>query len=646
MESEANIPITNSTGIAPSYGSWRQQSIEPALRTRQIRPSHRPGVRALELRHLPDDILIQILEHIVPFWASSRNHTRLVPEWTITDLREPLDTDMATRTFHILCQTSRRFNQVATPFMYRFIHITDANTLLKLWTTLRRLCPERAALIRHLLMGIRVDDFSVYSKCEVFVRDQQLPIFNNFFQRSKPRGPAPFVWANGLALVREDLRVAPAIPLLAQKVYFDVVGVSKQLLSLNMIAPNHNKIHQSTLFRDAACQVASPTYLQPTQYLQNLRCITIEIANCPRDYIFKYGVYTMPSLQRLTLVNAQFTWFLDIKPDPTSVTTVLQRARRLAVTRGIETTGLNIDLNLGLSLLNNLTHLAIHLPRHLTVRTPRPRQPRIPFLPPMSELNAQLRQHGHHIRALSLPWFLDQHAPAAWYLGGPGPVPLADRRLTTLPYLQNLVHLTTSTQLLFGTLVRLEAMLKPYDALARVGTVSDFLRALPDSLQRISLIEYWNDRERAPRPAHTPDDENEAPYDRPENLVLDAQHGEGDWMEARWRFEEALAGRSTAQELREAIRAPHDRALLGLVLALGRIWLAGGPLNRSFELWPQDGEFYAVFTHLVVMDPVEGVGGVLRQRLKWVDGRMKFEYSFVKRIFYRGLDAVVSRRRR
>lgn len=34
--------------------------------------------------------------------------------------------------------------------------------------------------------------------------------------------------------------LAPLSPLLAQKVYFDIVGVSKQLLSLSMITPSHN----------------------------------------------------------------------------------------------------------------------------------------------------------------------------------------------------------------------------------------------------------------------------------------------------------------------------------------------------------------------------------------------------------------------
>lgn len=601
------------------------------------RSPYHPGIRRLRLQHLPDDVLNQIMEEILPYWVSMRCPA-LGPSWTATDMREPLDIAESRRTFIILRQTCRNLHRVSTPFLYRFIQIGDVRTLLKLWTTLLKWAPERAALIRHLVMGIRVDEYAVYSKCEVFVRDSRLAVAPPSFQRplsyAVPPPPLrprePFVWANGQVLVPADLAVAVRDPVIALKIFFDIVGRAKQLLSLSMIPPNQDNVHQSLLFRDAIGQVASPTIIQPTQYLQNLRTITIQVTIRPRNWAYKYLVYPMPTLQRLTLVHPDYIWYLNLDPRPSAtITTALLRVRSLSIARSKSDCSF-LDLRLGLEILPNLTHLGIDPPTGFT----QGRYRHVHHIKGLTDLNTQIHEHGQNIRQLTLEWVMGTNSRAQMHLG-------PERCLSVLPSMANLVHLVTSTQLLFGTLHCLEDYLEPANG---SKSLNRFLRSLPESLQLITLTEHWSDSELAPPVPYEQDDIEDPNDDDGWPEVLHTWHEGGDWMEQRWRYEEARALRAHVRQLRDWIETPHDRALLGLMLAMGKVWLAGNPLRRLLELWPQWPEFYRNFTHWVVVDPDEGVRGLHGER-RQKDGRERFDYKFVDEIYFRGLDAEVRTKR-
>lgn len=616
----------------------------------------RPGIRHLTLQQLPEDILFSILDQILPGWVKSMDSAPYnpVPTWIVSDLSEPVDINITTRHFYNLCQVSKMLNQVATPFLYRFIPVHNVETMLKLWSTLIQWCPERATCIRHLLMGIRVEQFDIYSKAEVFVRDLKLPVqralLGHFWKGLDPKEPngKPFVWSDGRLHTTLDLEVAPMKPVLCLKVYFDIIGRAKQLVSISMISPDLSDRYHLVSFRDGIGQAASPTMLRPTQYLQNISSISIEIKDRPKIHLREFGLYTMPALRRLVLVNDDFTWFLYLrKPADVSDSvlkrtseSVLKRAFKLCICPGASDATKFMDLLLGLEILVNLRHLTIH--PHPSLLATRPRRRAIKPVP--LDLNKQLLEHGRGLQALDIAWCLGRNAISEVYLG-----PL--RQLTVVPRLSNLVHLTTSTQVLFGSLAHLIEMLyadRQDDW--RKSDMSKFLRSLPATLQRITLTEHWDDSEMAPREA--PDEGDEDYYGHA--FLLDTWHAGGDWMEMRLRDEQASAGRYDAKYLARHITTAHDFAMLELVRRVGKVWLKGSPLKRDFEVRAQCPAFYKAYTHQVVMDEHEGVGGGLLGEVRMMEeaggggkppGREVFWYAFTKDIFFRGLDAVVPSKR-
>lgn len=338
----------------------------------------------------------------------------------------------------------------------------------------------------------------------------------------------------------------------------------------------------------------------------------------------------MPPLRRLTLISEAECWFLRLHDGPGhEQSAVLRKTRSLTVFWGRRSPLLNSDLRLELQGLPHLENLSIYLhPGLLAEDEGRPwGAPRAP-----ADLNPQLSHHARNLKTLDLAWRLDLESPAWSHLGPP-------RRLLCLPQVHGLVKLQVSTQLLFGSLARLQRRLRAPAAEAE-QTEDEYLarlmdHLLPASLQLLTLVEHWSAAERGRAD--------------PLGVIieLDAAHEQGDWMEVRWRDEArasaSTAAAATAAAAADMINTPSDLAMLALMRVLCRVWLGRRREGRAVELRPQNAYFYGAYVHRVLM-ATEGLEGLRARRGTGPTGD-EFGYSFVEAVFLRGVKVVVDQKR-
>lgn len=226
--------------------------------------------RRIRLPDLPNDVHFLIMDALLPAWA--RTPSPNGPTWTVGDLEAPLDITISADSLRSLTLVCRRLGDVATPFLYRTVHMRDIDSLLALWMTLSRLCPSNARHIRHLLVGLELGDWTAL--CRII--NVVLPLVP-----SEP-GPGPghkpvFRWAEGQALVAAHLYSNS--PHITQRVLFDLVRRSVNVVSLALIPPRRDEMVASFCFRRALGAVASSSSFSRANavVLGRLRVVTLQV---------------------------------------------------------------------------------------------------------------------------------------------------------------------------------------------------------------------------------------------------------------------------------------------------------------------------------------------------------------------------------
>lgn len=581
-------------------------------------PPVQPHAAQISLQDLPIDILNIIMDNLLPHWAllkSSRG-----PGWTIKDVTTTLDLHHTTINLHSLVSVSHHMHRIATPYLYRMIHLRDESSMLSLWHTLSVLQVSNTTLVRDLLVGIELYSPMVNYHTTLLLNSQYLPMagcMDAFIQIMSPMAARMPVQIDGLAggqsLVTTHIR--PNILALPTWVCFEIIKRLIHLQNLVIIPPQNTDTNASLLFRRALAMSASPSLLQPTSIpLHRLHNITLQVKGCCRDYLTVYGILILPLLSRMTLSSAFERWVLDLNCRDTENerSTVLQKIKSLFIVAGRHSPAGTGDLRLGLEHMPRLSSIVIQ-PHHQLLSAQQ-----YPFLyfPQLADLNVQLGRHAQQLKLLDLRWCLNPHSILWGHLG-------PSKRLVCLPKFQNLVKLQVTTQVLFGSMSQLrERLLLPaHDD----HNLARFVGRLPDSLQHIKLLEWW------------PSTELTLANGRRDDTALATCHGKGDWMEARWE-EEALFRADVPLE--QMITRPEDVAILNLMRLLCNTWLASRPEARGVDLVPQRSVFYGKYTHcaLLATDGLETMISETESSQCWI----VYSYKFVPAIYLRIPGTVVS----
>lgn len=595
-------------GTIPSENTWRpSQSLHlDGLPTGT-------AIRHLCLEDLPLDILHLILEQFLNPMALRWESAHVVT-WPVDNLKEGPGNLVPQKSLCSLARTSRSLHRLAIPYLYRAINIAGSQSLMGLWVTLCQRQPLHATYIRHLYVELKVNGSTVRTISHMSASapidrraapKRSMPLA----QRLQHEPWASIQWADGQPLLAEDF--SPGAISTLQRMFFDIVRRSEQLQSFNVMPPMHTDTNATFIFRQALAALTSPSLLRPIQHLHHLRAITIHTESNCRHYLSKYGILVMPVLEHLMIVNPTTCWSVKLRVIPEGIrkTTILQKAHTLCITHGRRSTGLsNSNLRFGLENLPNLQSLAIHPNRSFSVgRSP------VPLI-----IIQQMEQHGRALHSLDISWIICR-------LSGPVWPPLdTSGHLTCWAALQSLVSLTVSTQVLFGSLRRLQDRLRPpsdvQDSHKPKPKLVSFLQNLPPALQLLTLTEHWRDDELGI-------------HDKTTRDRLMTWHGQGDWMEARLADEMIVTGASDTTNLRAAIRASHETAIMELVGALCSVWLGARPTMRALVIQPQQPAWYELVAHPVVIAEADGL---LRRRVDGVK-TLAIRYAFVEKVWLRGV---------
>lgn len=579
--------------------------VHPPLLNREARSLARIPSRPLRLPGLPVDVLSLFMDKLLPPWALDASAHG--PRWVVADLTAPLGIDMALAigSFYSLALVSRRMNDIATPYLYRIVHSRDVSTMLSLWLSLAHLRPSNATHIRHLLVGQDLDNRTDLLHAQSWIVDQRPPIVDLTGYSSAEPCLSPIRWISGQQLLRDELYIER--PSITHKVCFDILTRAVHLRSLAVKAPTPADPYASSLFRQSLALSVSPGTFTGAAHLQRLCNITLQVEGNFQAHLSVYGMMTLPQLKRLILASEGECWALDMYPHAEFASkTILQKAMSLTITWGCGSPRMHAEFALRLWEMPRLESIAIHPPPivlgtdGLTVH----------MSPTTSDISRSLQAAGH-LKILDLRWILHSQSQAWRYLGTP-------RRLDCLSSLQNLVILKVSTQLLFGSLSRLEVRLQlPAEA---GESVAELVRCLPDSLQKIAIVEWWPETELAGYdPTEEDEDEDEDEEEEEEDEDEDA------------------FGRLERPE--HMIQASEDKAILGLTRLLCKTWLVRRREARVVELRPQNALFYGAYTHEVLLG-TEGLEMLLTQT---IPVRSVYRYSFAPVVFVRGVESGTER---
>lgn len=210
------------------------------------------------------------MDSLLPCWAV--DETPRGPAWTVDDMTSPLDITLATDIFYALALVSRRMSTIATPYLYRIIHVRNIQTLLFLWVTLCSRCPSNAAHVRHVLFGVPLSDLTT-TQCSR--ADVVRFLMTERAGKGRSSG-ARFRWADGHALVYEH--VASRAPTIVQRVCFDISTRCAHAQSIGFMPPSYWDANACFGFRQALDMLASASLLQPTTIvLDRLRAVTLQV---------------------------------------------------------------------------------------------------------------------------------------------------------------------------------------------------------------------------------------------------------------------------------------------------------------------------------------------------------------------------------
>ncbi|KAJ4385427.1 hypothetical protein N0V93_009855 [Gnomoniopsis smithogilvyi] len=555
----------------------------------------RPGIRQLRLEDLPYDILCLILRQPICTWVSTWDSVAHGPRRRVFMLEDRRNA-VSQKDLCNLARTSRGLYHLALPQLYCVIEIQDTSSMLRLWATLCHLRPQNAFYIRHLVFRKAFHTVAVAASVEMWAISQNLfvtdprtspePHIGSLADPVEPPS-ALFKWADGRPLLSSHFM--SRAPNLAQRIFFDIIARSPHLQNLCMTTPSHEDTHAAFLFRQALVALNTPSLPRPTQNLQHLQTITINSEDDCGHCLSKYGILVIPTLERVVLVSREgrfprSSWYLELRVFSEGIsrttTTILQRAHKLWINH----TGPLIDNYLGLKNLPNLQGLSFHPFRDQYCL----------FSPCLREIDEQLERRGGAVQFLQLTWTFSKLAAPEWSsLSRP-------IHLTCLSALRSLVTLTVSSQVLFGSLNRLLVLLgRASDDSDSHNLNSDrpivsVLQALPPTLQHLTLVEYWCESELGP-------------HDETTRERLMTRLGRNDKMEARPADEMITSDADTTTSPRAAIRAPHETAIVDLVLAFCTVWLSAKPTVRELVIEPQRPTWYGLFAHPVVLAEAHGL---------------------------------------
>lgn len=246
----------------------------------------------LRLTDLPMDILFVIFDNFLPTWALVDHPDG--PSWTVGKLQDPLDITVASHNFHALALTSRRLREVATPYLYRILHLRDITTVLSVWSTLSRHRPSVAPHVRHLLFGLSLDDWASVSPIEGVLLPlcepkPPTPSFKRFavdpeqiddkpIQQSQQQHKHKYMqWASGEVITRKQLYTN--LPPIMYRIVFDIVQRCANVQGLAIMPPLEREASATIFFRQALGTAAGPRFLGPTAViLQSLRVVTLQVS--------------------------------------------------------------------------------------------------------------------------------------------------------------------------------------------------------------------------------------------------------------------------------------------------------------------------------------------------------------------------------
>lgn len=235
----------------------------PAL-SRPPQPTSQSG-----LLDLPNDVLFLIMGAVLPAWA--RAPAPNGPTWTVGDLKAPLDISVSADSLRSLALVCHRLEDIATPFLYRTVHMRDVDTVLALWATLSRMRPSNAQYIRHLLFGVELKDWDALCRVSNVV-SSLIPYGLGIIPGQKPT----FWWADGQALVAAH--VYSTTPPITQRVLFDLVKRSVNVVSLALIPPSYTAREASWSFRQTLGAIATSSSFSRADavILERLRVMTLQ----------------------------------------------------------------------------------------------------------------------------------------------------------------------------------------------------------------------------------------------------------------------------------------------------------------------------------------------------------------------------------
>lgn len=188
--------------MAEDYYSHYITESSRAMESLNIQGSMEMGAAALSSLFVPDEIIVDILENLVP--AHNLFNPVYLGARVLDPILEGLDTLRA------FCLVSRRMNTIATQFLYRVIFIADSYSLTCLHETLEEdsahespvLCGyiESLVVYQHIVPAqtgpadcISLDSFSsmivsILQKSPRLAKFSLVPIGSEVFQNSTSRG--------------------------------------------------------------------------------------------------------------------------------------------------------------------------------------------------------------------------------------------------------------------------------------------------------------------------------------------------------------------------------------------------------------------------------------------------------------------------
>lgn len=385
--------------------------------------------KVLSPRHLvdlPQEILLNIIEHFAEPWALTND----LADWEVYKLDR--ESRARQKTLIALTKTCRRLNESATSTLYRCAHIPTAKSLLSFVSSLY-IQKSLAKLVKQV-------------SCP---QDVLMTVAHAFY--SYPRFKGGGVPSTVLVQHISD-RIGRSRPSNEPSQFYNsycndhvhcgvLSHISKLIpgiraLSISCVCPWHIAYPISPLPLEHLAKLSIATLFQPEDYMGSPNLTTGSLTWLNKSTLGQY-----PALQQLELVHPRGKWIAHLVTDKTTTESGSER-----IEKSVESLTTLRRYGGGFAIWELLSlEQDIFSPAHLrTLDYAGPSRrfngERYTIQQSGWDLNRFFRTRGRGITTLSLDWEHDHKQLG--HLGQTG-------RLTSLPLLTNLTHLTVSMQLLF-----------------------------------------------------------------------------------------------------------------------------------------------------------------------------------------------------